>query len=158
MIYSFDTKQKHVALAALLVYAVYRSRDFKRFKVSTEMWGQIERFVKSSAKRAKTLAEFMDKLMPRLCCSSISPKWMKIGSRGAPVAFQNGCFAAFGTSEDAREFFTDIFESEEAADALRSLYNETTFIILIVRDRLEREKPIEKTLQQTPEFDEGEEL
>ena len=53
MIYGFDTQDKEAATAALIVYAIYRSRDIKRFKVSTQMWGQIERFVKSSAKRAK---------------------------------------------------------------------------------------------------------
>lgn len=154
MIYNFDTKQKHVAIAALLVYAVYRSRDQKRFKVSTEMWSQIERFSKGAAKRAKTLPEFIDKLMPRLCCSSISPKWMKIGQEGALLSLQDGCFVDFGTNAESREFFTSLLESEESADVLRTLYNETTFVILLVRDRLEREKPIEKTLQQTPDFNE----
>lgn len=48
MIYNFDTNAQHEAVSALLVYAVYRSRDRKRFKVTPEMWGQIERFCKAS--------------------------------------------------------------------------------------------------------------
>lgn len=32
MIYNFDTSDENAATAAFLVYAVYRSRDTKRFK------------------------------------------------------------------------------------------------------------------------------
>ena len=49
MIYNFDTHQDSAAIAALCVYAIYRSRDKRKFKVSPEMWGQIDRFSKSSA-------------------------------------------------------------------------------------------------------------
>jgi hypothetical protein len=145
MIFNFETKQSHAALAALVVYSVYRSRDMKRFKVSPEMWGQIERFVKSSAKRAKTLPEFIDKLMPRLACASISQKWMKIGMANGMVALADGSFMQFPVSDDSREFLTQILESVDSKAAVKSLYTETTFIILLVRDRIEREKPIEKS-------------
>lgn len=51
MIFNFDTTDNNYALASLLVYAIYRSRDKKRFKVTPEMWGQIQRFIKASVKR-----------------------------------------------------------------------------------------------------------
>lgn len=71
MIYGFDTSDEHAATAALLVYAVYRSRDKARYKASPDMWEQIERFVKDSAKRAKTLPQFIESLKPRLACGSV---------------------------------------------------------------------------------------
>jgi hypothetical protein len=77
MYYNFDTSDPNAATAALLVYAIYRSRDAKRFKVTPEMWNTIERSVKSVAKRAEDLGEFIEKLKPKLACASIKPKWAK---------------------------------------------------------------------------------
>ena len=51
VIYNFDTGEKKYAVAALLLYATYRSRDKSKFKVSPEMWGQIQRFTQAAAKR-----------------------------------------------------------------------------------------------------------
>ena len=55
MVFGFDTGDENAGMAALLVYGVYRSRDIKRFKVTPDMWGIIERGVKSSATRAVEL-------------------------------------------------------------------------------------------------------
>lgn len=146
MIYNFDTQDQPAATAALLVYAIYRSRDKRKFKVSPEMWGQIDRFVKASAKRARNLPQFIDALMPKLCCPSINPHWMQIGMTGRIVDMGNGQFGEFaGTNADGREFLTGILETEQTPEVLNKLYKETTFVILLVRDRLEREKPIENT-------------
>ena len=146
MIYQFDTQTESAAIAALLVYAVYRSRDKRKFKVSPEMWGQIDRFVKSSAKRARNLPQFIDMLMPKMSCPSINPKWMQIGMTGRLVGMGDGELAAFhATHTEAREFLTGILEHEDTPEVLRHLYKETTYIVLLVRDRLEREKPIENT-------------
>lgn len=146
MIYNFDTHDPTASTAALLVYAVYRSRDKRKFKVSPEMWGQIDRFVKASAKRARNLPQFIDALMPKLCCPSINPHWMRIGMSGRMVDMGGGQFGEFAsTNADGREFLTAILETDSTLDVLNKLYKETTFIILLVRDRLEREKPIENT-------------
>lgn len=146
MIYNFDTNDSSAAIAALLVYAVYRSRDKRKFKVTPEMWGQIDRFTKSSAKRARNLPQFIDALMPKLCCPSINPQWMQIGITGRIVSLADGQYAEFNsTNSQSREFLTSILETEATTDVLNKLYKETTFIILLVRDRLEREKPIEST-------------
>ena len=60
-----------------MVYAIYRSRDVKKFKVTPSMWETIERAVKSVAKRAMDLGEFIERLKPKLACASIKPKWAK---------------------------------------------------------------------------------
>ena len=52
MIFGFDTEDGNESTAALLVYAIYRSRNTMQFKVSIDMWDKIERFAKSAAKRA----------------------------------------------------------------------------------------------------------
>ncbi len=146
MIYSFDTTKESAATAALLVYAVYRSRDKRKYKITPEMWGQIDRFTKASAKRAENLPQFIDTLMPRLCCPSINPKWMMVGVSGRLTEMGDGQYAEFSkTNEKGREFLTSVLETDLTPDILNRLYKETTYIILLVRDRLEREKPIEKS-------------
>lgn len=148
MIFNFDTDDQHEATGALLVYAIYRSRDKRKFKVSPEMWGQIERFTKASAKRAVSIPRFIDSMMPRLCCPSINPKWMEIGIKGGLLAREN----SFGATEymefksdDSREFLTQVVNAVDHMEVINKLYKETQWVILLVRDRLEREKPVESS-------------
>ena len=46
-----------------------------------------------------------------------------------------------------REFLTEIIESGKDDEILYQLYKETARTIMLVRDRLEREKPIETKLE-----------
>ncbi|WP_348658908.1 hypothetical protein [Heyndrickxia faecalis] len=46
-----------------------------------------------------------------------------------------------------RQFLTEIMESGKDQSVLYELYKETTRVIMLVRDRLEREKPIEHKLE-----------
>src|SRR5690606_35414646 len=79
MLYGFDTQDRHSATAALIVYAIYRSRDPRRLKVTPDFWGVIERAMRSTAKRAATIPLWIDKLCPKLGCSAISPRWASTG-------------------------------------------------------------------------------
>jgi len=146
MIYQFDTDDREAATAALLVYAVYRSRDSRRFKVTPDMWAKIERFVKASAKRARTVPAFLESLKPRLSCGTIHPQWMQAGIKGVI-----GRTDAIGNTEyiqrgDSREFLTGVLADCDERTVIKKLYKETTWAILLVRDRLEREKPVEAEL------------
>lgn len=155
MIFGFDTTDEQAATAALLVYAVYRSRDKRRFKISLDMWDQIERFTKDSAKRSKSIPHFIEALKPRLSCGSISPRWMHVGMAGeAPLTI---VYDADGKMRHAiqlsadrdigkREFLTRIIDRADGAAVVRKAYLETAFVVLLVRDRLERERPIEQQL------------
>lgn len=151
MIYQFDTTDREAATAALLVYAVWRSRDVQRFKITPDVWAKVERFVKASAKRARTVPAFLESLKPRLQCGTIHPKWMEAGIKGL-VGRTDG----FGHTEyiqraDAREFLTGTLAESNNREVVRKLYKETTWIVLLCRDRLERERPIESELVATVE-------
>lgn len=146
MIYNFDTDCKETATAALIVYAIYRSRDRKRFKVSIEMWGQIDRFVKASAKRASNLQRFMNNLMPKMSCDQISPKWLDVGVTGAKIMKHGDEYVQF-SGEGMRSFMTDIIQKADHKKTLDILYRETTWVIMLVRDRLENEKPLESKFE-----------
>lgn len=144
MIYHFDTEDPAAATAALLVYAVYRSRDARRYRPTPDMWGQIERFTKAAAKRADSLPRFLETLKPRLSCDTLAPRAMAVGLAGAPtVALGDGAFAELAPAAGQREFLTAVLERADEAAVLDRLYRETAWVILLVRDRLERERPVE---------------
>lgn len=157
MIYNFDTSDENAATGAFLVYAVYRSRDMKRFKITPGMWDTIERAVKSVAKRAEDLGEFIEKLKPKLACASIKPRWAKTMPDGLVTMMKgsDGSFIEIGREEtERRQFLTDVLESADHRAVLDVLYKKTAYVVLLVRDRLEREKPYEAQF----EIDEVEEI
>lgn len=153
MIFGFDCQDEPAAVAALLVYAVYRSRDRRRFKVSPDMWAQIERFTKDAAKRATSIPRFVEALKPRLACDSLRPSAMRIGMRGevplAAVYDDTGRMSYAMQLEpgaEHREFLTSIMERGDARAVISRAYHETAWVVALVRDRLERERPIEDQL------------
>ncbi len=150
MIHNFDTSDEAAATAAFLVYAVYRSRDMKRFKVTPGMWEQIERAVKSVAKRAEDMAEFIEKLKPKLACASIKPKWAKTVPDGMISMIQgpDGSLMEIDQDQEKRQFMTDVLETADDRAVLGILYRKAAYVVLLVRDRIEREKPYETQFEE----------
>lgn len=145
MIYGFDTEDEANATAALLVYATWRSRDTARYRVTPDVWSQVERFTKAAAKRATTLAAFIEALKPRFYAGTLSPRAMEAGIKG-PVpllALGSGAVLEVAAPEEQREFMVGVIERADQKAVLDRLYRETAWVVLLVRDRLERERPIE---------------
>jgi hypothetical protein len=155
MYYNFDTSDPNAATAALLVYAIYRSRDAKRFKVTPEMWNTIERSVKSVAKRAEDLGEFIEKLKPKLACASIKPKWAKTLPDDVITMKVDPATGELMQVQDQgrRQFLTDVLEQVDHRAVLDILYKKAALVVLLVRDRLEREKPIEARFEAEDDVD-----
>lgn len=150
MIYGFEAKTPAEATAALLVYATWRSRDRRRFRVTPEVWGQVERFVKGSAKSARTLGGFLELLKPKLQCATLHPRAMAVGLHGvALLDAGGGAVIAAAAPPDQREFLTAVFGAADERAVLDVLYRETALVILLVRDRLERERPLEARFHTT---------
>lgn len=141
MYYNFQTGEREKAVAALLVYAVYRSRDKSKFKVTPDMWGIIERSVKSVAKRAVDLEEFLERLKPKLKCSSIIPKWAKTIPDDVVTMkkLEDGTFVEV-QDLGKREFLVDVLAEVDHRKVLDVLYEKAALVVLLVRDRIEREK------------------
>lgn len=154
MIYNFDTKNEDAALAALIVYGCYKSRDISKFKVSPDMWGIIERSAKSCAKRADDLNDFIEKFKKKVSCSSLKPSHMMAHTKSSEILVPDG-FGNFISKEETgkREFWLNIIEDSDNQKAIEELYKHTSFIIVLVRDRLEREK----YLKELGKLEEGEE-
>lgn len=151
MFYGFRTKDQSAGAAALLVYAVYRSRNRKRGPSGIDMWGQIERFTKVSAKRAISIGSFLETFKRKMACETINPKWCESGSQVmSAIQDELGNIIVTGNDTDGknRQFLTEIMESGKDQQILYELYKETARVIMLVRDRLEREKPIEHKLEE----------
>lgn len=141
MIYGFDTTDQAKAQAAMLIYVVYKSRDSKRGPSGLDMWGQIERFAKMSAKRSDSIDDFIDQFKRKMACSTINPYWMRNDFVSAnAVVMEDGSIVTFA-NDDRRSFGLELFDNpQDAANVLDCIYRKTQIIILLVRDRLEREK------------------
>jgi len=89
-----------------------------------------------------------------MACESINPKWC---DSGTPImaAYEDGQGNIVVSGEKGRQFLTEIIESGKDQEILYQLYKETARVIMLVRDRLEREKPIEAKLELIVEGEEN---
>lgn len=146
MLLGFQTKDEVRAKAAMIIYVIYKSRDPQKGPSGLDMWGQIERFAKATAKRSEGIGEFTNDFKRKMACSTINPYWMKNNFLAANAIMLNGNAEIISfENEDLRSFGLEIFENEEKGkEIVECIYNKTQIIILLVRDRLEREKLFEK--------------
>lgn len=88
-----------------------------------------------------------------MACATINPRWCT-----TEVIAQNARVNADGSiivlhEENARDFMTSVTEApqEEQEKIVEAIYEQTQRIILLVRDRLEREKPYELQIKEDVE-------
>lgn len=73
---------------------------------------------------------------------------MEAGVKG-PVpllALGSGAVLEVAAPEEQREFMVGVIERADQRAVLRKLYAETAWVVLLVRDRLERERPVESRI------------
>jgi hypothetical protein len=144
MIFGFETADEHAATGAMLVYGIYRSRDIVRFKVTPGMWGTIESAVKGSSKRAGDLNDFVERLKPKLYCATLQPRWMGMDETTVTMAINRDTGEILEQPDTGkRQFWTSLVEATDNRAVLDVLYRKTSWVIALVRDRLERERPLE---------------
>lgn len=140
----------------MLVYGVWRSRDVARFKINPEVWQTVERAVKSCAKRAVDLHDFLEHLKPKLKCGTVHPRYMSTGAAPTVTFVKDpGTGELLGGVESKREFWTTMLEQADHRAVLSILYAKTGWVIALVRDRLEREKPLEGLTREENEDGQG---
>ncbi|MEW5952614.1 MAG: hypothetical protein AB1815_02490 [Bacillota bacterium] len=100
--------------------------------------------MKSASKRAGDLADFIEKLKPKLHCETIHPRWASTHPEGM-ISMKIMPDGSITQIEDKgrRQFLTDVLQEVNHREILDYLYRKTAVVVLLVRDRLEREKPIE---------------
>lgn len=159
MYYGFRTENEERAIAALLVYGVYRSRDVEKFKTSRSWWGAVQDAVRSSATTANgDLFEFIQRLQVKLKCPTIKPYHMATVTNTVTSAV-----LSTGEIVELKEQGRDVLWSElvEEADdeaVLEQLERRTGGVISLVQDRIEREKALyDRGIIDVPAIEEGDE-
>lgn len=144
MINNFDTQKIENADAAMLVYVVYKSRNRDRGPSGVDMWGQIERYIYTSAKRSSTLGQFLDKFKRKMGCDTINPRHAKTDNQADFAKYYDSGEIAVIRNDGKRNFMIDILEADESHQkkVLDVLRNQTQLVVLLVRDRLEMEKQL----------------
>ncbi len=132
MLYQFDTDSLAHAKAALLLYGMYRSRKKESPLNGLETWDRFQTFVRGACLKSGTTAEFVQAFCKKAKIDSVKPRYL---STGEPVVMPDtGELIVSGGLADYRLGII-------ADDSLLRLYNtESMYLIMLVRERIQREK------------------
>lgn len=132
MYYQFATEKIEHAKAALLLYAMYRSRDSSSPLNGLETWERFQSFVRGACLKSSTTAGFVQAFCAKAKIASIKPYYFNVENE--PVMLSNGDLIL---SENIKNYRLEILED----DNILKLYNtESVYLILLVRERIQREK------------------
>lgn len=145
MRFGFDVDDEDTAVACVLVYACWRSRNPARLKITPDVWSRVERWVRASAMRSPTLPRFADLFKKAVGCDTLSPRWMAAALAGEFPTRAD-------TTPPRREFLTTVLGYSRQREVLRILERETGYVVALVRERLERERPLEARLAAEPDL------
>lgn len=131
MLFKFNTDDMTAAKAALLLYAMYKSREATSSLTGKDTWKRTAAYIKGSYLKSDSLAEFIETFCRKAKIDSIKPKYL---TTDEPVMINEGEYLK---AEGVLDYKTALFED----DAVLERFNkETQYIIILVRDRLQREK------------------
>lgn len=132
MLYQFDTDSLSHAKAALLLYGMYRSRNQNSPLNGLETWDRFQTFVRGACLKASTTAEFVQAFCKKAKIDSVKPRYL---STGEPVVMPDtGELIVSGAVADYR---LNILADN---DLLRLYNTESLYLIMLVRERIQREK------------------
>lgn len=131
MYYGFDTEDLGHAKAALLLYAMYRSREKNSSLNGLDTWTRFTSYIRGAALKSMTTAEFVQEFCRKAAVGAIVPRYLDTGE---PVRMSDGTMVMADGVYDYRA-------SIIGDDALLSLYRrESVYLTLLVRERIQREK------------------
>lgn len=132
MQFGFYIEDEMRGKAALLLYAMYRSRDAASALNGLETWNRFAAFTKGAALKSSTTAEFCDHFCKSAKVPSIKPKYLK--SDDGMVFMPDGTIVQ---SDDVKDYKISIIEDNR----LLKLYEkESQLLVMLVRERIQREK------------------
>lgn len=132
MLYQFDTESLKHAKAALLLYAMYRSRKNSSPLNGLDTWNRFNTFVRGACLKSSTTAEFVQHFCKKADIESIKPVYL---STGEPVKMAET--GELVVSPDVADYRLNLFEDNSL---LGLIEKETLYLIMLVRERIQREK------------------
>ena len=131
MYYNFDTDDLTRAKAALLLYALYRSRDKQSSLNGVETWTRFTTYIQAACLKSSTTAEFVQAFARKARVGSIKPRYLDTGD---PVPLPDGELIQ---AEGVHDYRTGIIEDDTL---LPILSRENVYLTLLVRERIQRER------------------
>lgn len=132
MLYKFDTESVDHAKCALLMYALYKSRDKNSPLNGIETWDRFNSFVRGACLKSTNMREFVQNFCRKAKIESIKPYFL--ATDDLVVLPDTGEVIQ---SKEWRNYNINIFEDDSL---LNIINNETLYIITLVRERIQREK------------------
>lgn len=136
MLYNFDTDNVNHARAAVLIYAMYRSRGTNSPMNGLETWDRVESACVGACKKSRTTSEFVTKFKEIAKVGAIKPRYLSCGSRNGMQRMPDGSVIE---SPNIKEFHAEILEDDTVR---RTIEKDYPLITLLVRERIQREKYI----------------
>lgn len=131
MYYNFDTDDLTRAKAALLLYAMYRSRDKQSSLNGVDTWTRFTAYIQGACLKSSTTAEFVQAFCKKARVSSIKPRYLDTGD---PVLMPDGEMIE---AEGVHDYRTGIVEDNSLLPVLN---RENVYLTLLVRERIQRER------------------
>lgn len=131
MVYNFQTDDLKRARAALILYAMYRSRESNSSLNGVDTWPRFSSYVKAACIKSNNMAQFVQEFCRKANVASIKPKYLNTGD---PVQMSDGSMIAI---DGINNFHMEIVEDDSL---LNIISNETVYLGMLVRERIQREK------------------
>lgn len=132
MRYQFDTDDELKARAALLLYAVYRSRSSNSPVSGMDTWTRFAAYMRGASIKSSSTAGFIQELCRKCKTENIKPRYLDTGD---PVINRES-----GELIEAEGYYDYRMSSFNDDNLLRIFREESQYLILLVRERLQREK------------------
>lgn len=131
MYYQFDTQNLTRARAALLLYAMYRSREKSSSLNGVDTWQRFTAYIRGACLKSRTTAEFVQEFCRKAGVLAIKPRYLDTGD---PVQMANGEMVC---AEGVHDYRSEIIEDDGLMPVLK---REGMYLTLLVRERIQREK------------------
>lgn len=134
MFYDFETDDLKRAKAALILYAIYRSRAKNSSLNGVDTWNRFTSYIRGACLKSTNTAEFASHFSKMAGTGSIKPCYLK-SSNGLVLQPDGGLIV----SENVKDYKISVFEDD---DLLPILERESVLLTMLVRERIQREKNI----------------
>lgn len=132
MQFGFITEDLKRAKAALLLYAVYRSRPKTSSLNGLETWNRFTSYIRGACLKSENTAQFINVFCKMAGVGSIKPLYLE--TDGGMMELSDGSLIL---SDRVKEYKIDIIED----DSLMSIFeNEGQLLVMLIRERIQREK------------------
>jgi hypothetical protein len=137
VLYNFDTDNRKLANAALVLYALYRSRGLNSPINGLETWNRVESYCVGACKKSRTTSEFVTKFKELGKIGAIKPRYLADPTKDSEMtALPDGTLVE---SDCVKNYRIGLLEDNEIRKTIEKEY---PLVVILVRDRIQREKYI----------------